>query len=67
MVESVLALLVMVLMIVFGANIGKNITTPSVRESTIKYCIESPKDCKKEYDFNVTRLEIEKLQSETKN
>jgi hypothetical protein len=35
------------------------------RETTINYCIEKPAECKKEYDFNKTKVEIQKIQEET--
>jgi hypothetical protein len=42
-----------------GAVIGVSIIQPEVRESTVKFCIEKPAECKKEYDFYQMRTEFE--------
>jgi len=47
--------------VVVGYDNGFNYS----RETTINYCIEKPAECKKEYDFNKTKVEIQKIQEET--
>jgi hypothetical protein len=47
----------------FNSGIYAKVET---RETTINYCIEKPAECKKEYDFNKTKVEIQKIQEETK-
>ena len=41
-----------------GAVIGASIIYPEVRESTVKFCIEKPAECKKEFDFYKAREEF---------
>jgi hypothetical protein len=48
-----------------SSNIAVNNARPVIREEVINYCIEKPVDCKKEYNFNKTKVEIQKLQEET--
>ena len=65
MTEIFLAL-VLILVGFASCVAGIDINSPIVREDTIKFCIEKPADCKKEYDFNKTKVEIEKLREGTK-
>jgi hypothetical protein len=48
-----------------GFKLGSDYAEVHTRENTINYCIEKPADCKKEYDFNKTKVEIQKLQEGT--
>jgi len=41
-----------------GIFIGVSIIQPEVRESTVKFCIEKPAECKKEFDFYQMREEF---------
>ena len=49
-----------------GFTSGFDYAKVETRETTINYCIEKPAECKKEYDFNKTKVEIQKIQEETK-
>ena len=46
-------------------TVGSDNAKVQTRETTINYCIEKPAECKKEYDFNKTKVEIQKLQEGT--
>jgi hypothetical protein len=41
-----------------GAVVGVSTIQPEVRESTVKFCIEKPAECKKEFDFYQAREEF---------
>lgn len=55
--DFILAIL-FILNFVVGAVIGASIIQPEVRESTVKFCIEKPAECKKEFDFYQMREEF---------
>jgi hypothetical protein len=44
--------------LILGFVGGANTITPSVRESTVKFCIEKLAECKKEFDFYQMRTEF---------
>jgi hypothetical protein len=48
-----------------GAVIGVSIIQPEVRESTVKFCIEKPAECKKEFDFYQMREEFNASREKT--
>lgn len=56
------------IVIVFGIsyNLGKIAQQPESRKETIKWCIQKPQECKKEFDFYKTQVEVEKFQENTK-
>jgi hypothetical protein len=49
----------------FGIVIGASITQPEARETTVKFCIEKPAECKKEYDFYQMRTEFNASKEKT--
>ncbi len=44
--------------LLLGITGGASIVRPEVRETTVKFCIEKPAECKKEFDFYKAREEF---------
>jgi len=53
-------ILAIVFVFTFGLGIvtGFSMIEPEVRETTVKFCIEKPVECKKEFDFYQMREEF---------
>ncbi len=49
-----------------GVVIGGSTIHPEARETTVKFCIEKPAECKKEYDFYQMRTEFNASKEKTK-
>jgi len=63
--KFVISFLIFLLVVLSGFYAGADAAKDYIRENTINYCIEKPAECKKEYNFNKTKVEIQKLQEET--
>jgi hypothetical protein len=56
----------MIIVFVLGAATGVSTASPGLRETTVKFCIEKPTECKKDYDFYQMREEFEASREKTK-
>jgi len=65
MAESFFVLFLIFFTFCMGSIAGFSTARPQERETTVKFCIEKPAECKKEYDFYQMRTEFEASKEKT--
>lgn len=61
-----LAIIATVLAFAGGFNLGGTVQRPETRKETIQWCIQKSQECKKEFDFYKTQVEVRKFQENSK-
>ena len=62
---EIIVVILLLMGIVGGFSAGVSTQTPIARETTVKFCIEKPAECKKEFDFYKAREEFNASREKT--